>query len=102
MIEQTTPTPNRPLPPRWSFGDLLLIAVWSVLAILVLSVGITGLLFLLGNADPGALVAAHPVLTSVILGGMVYAVFFFVIYLRLVRRPGVGWRGIGFRRPPIC
>lgn len=99
MIEQTLP--NRPLPPRWSFGDLLLIAIWSVLAILLLSVGMAGLLVLLGGSNPAALVAAHPVVASALLGGMVYAVFFLVIYLRLVRRSGVGWHGIGFRQPPL-
>lgn len=100
MIEQALPAPNRPLAPRWSFGDLLLIAIWSVLAILLLSVGLAGLLVLLGS-EPTTLLAAHPVVASVILGGLVYVVFFLVIYLRLVRRPGVGWRGIGLRRPPI-
>lgn len=101
MIEHAQPAPRRPPAPRWSLGDLLLIAIWSVLAILLLSAGLAGLLVLLSSSNPGTLVATHPVVASVILGGMVYAVFFVVIYLRLVRRQGVGWRGIGFRRPPL-
>ncbi|HZG66294.1 MAG TPA: type II CAAX endopeptidase family protein [Herpetosiphonaceae bacterium] len=101
MIATGTAPTHRPLPPRWSFGDLLLVASWSVLAVLLQSVGAAGLLLLLGGRDVEAMLVDHPVIASAVLGGAIYGIFLVVIYLRIVRRADVGWRDIGFRRPPI-
>jgi membrane protease YdiL (CAAX protease family) len=101
VIEDTLQSRHRPLPPRWTFSDLLLVAIWSVLAILLLTVGIAGMLLAFGIRDAGTLVTAHPVAASAILGAAVYGIFLLMVYLQIVRRRRIGWHTIGFRWPPI-
>lgn len=95
------PSRSRRIPSGWTLFDLALVAVLGILLTLLV-VALSGFgLQAAGLADPRAMLREHPVIASAVLGALIYGAFLLVVYLRIVRRPGVGWSGLGFRRPPL-
>jgi uncharacterized protein len=97
----TATGPRRPPAPHWTLVDMLVIVLFSLLAAVALGVGFAFGLRALGFATAGDIIRDRPVIASAIAGAVVYGIFLLVTYVRIVRRVPDGWRGLGFRSPPL-
>jgi len=85
----------------WSLGDMVVVVVLSlvgtVLMALLFGLGIRALGF--GNTQ--ALLLSHPVAATAVSGTAIYGILLLTVYGYIVRRRGLGWSALGFRRPPL-
>ena len=86
---------------RWTFADMLLVLVFSLVGAVLVVLGIRLLAPVLGVGDMAGLVRDHPVVVSGVSGILIYGLILAGIYLIIVRRRGAGWSGVGFHRPPL-
>ncbi len=101
MIENSSPPPVARPRAGWTLGDMIVVVVLSlvgtVLIALLFAVGIRAL----GFRDAQALLASHPVAVTAVSGAVIYGLLLLTIYGYIVRRRGLGWSALGFRRPPM-
>lgn len=85
---------------RWTFSDMLLVAI-STLVLSVVLLLVARLPSLLGVTALQDVLSRRPLVTSMVLVGLLYSLFVVTTYFVIVRRKHVSWRELGFRVPPL-
>jgi uncharacterized protein len=93
-------TVAQPTPVRWTFRDLLMTGLLTIALSAVMLLAIL-LPSALGLDSLRSLLTSRPLVSSMIVGGLVYLIAAAATYAIIVRRQRGTWGEIGFRMPPL-
>lgn len=101
MIENISPPPVARPRSGWTLADMVVVVVLSLVGTILIALLFALAIRALGFANAEALLTSHPVAVTAITGTAIYGILLLAIYGYIVRRRGLGWTALGFRRPPL-